>query len=104
MLEHAADALDDRQAEPQPPGDPGALVEPSELLEHGAPPIGRNAEAGVPDFDAQPFRVPPAADQHLAAHGVLDRVGHQVLQQPAHQAPVGADRKTRRRETKPESL
>ena len=92
----------DRQAEAQPLGDPGALVEPFELLEHGAPPVGGDAEAGIPDFDAQSFRVSPATDQHLASHGILDRVGDQVLQQPAHQAPVGPDREPRRRKTKPE--
>ena len=32
-LEHARDALDDRQAEPQPARDLGALVEPVEFLE-----------------------------------------------------------------------
>ena len=40
----------------------------------------------------------PAADQHAALRRVLDRVGHQVLQQPAQQPPVGAHRARARHE------
>ena len=39
------------------------------------------------------WRAAPArADEHAARRRVLDRVGDQVLQQAAHETPVGADR------------
>ena len=43
MFEHASQALDDRQAEPQAARHPRALVEPLELGEHRALMLGRNA-------------------------------------------------------------
>ena len=53
----------------------------------------RNAEAGVVDVDAQLAAAAPAADQHAALRRVFDRVGDEVLQQPAQQPPVGAHRR-----------
>ena len=54
---------------PRPFAIAGALVEPLELLEHGALAVGRNAEAGVPHLDAQRAGNAPAADQNLAGGG-----------------------------------
>ena len=51
MVENLAEALDDRKAEAEAPRHPGALVEPPELLEHHALPVGGNAEARIPDLD-----------------------------------------------------
>src|SRR5208283_6145797 len=104
MVEHATEALDDRQAETQALGDPGALVEPLEFLEHHALSIRRDAEAGVPDLDAEPIRPAPASDEDGPTHGVLDGVGHEVLQEPAHQPAIGADRELRGNEPKLEPL
>ena len=64
MVEHAAEALDDRKAEAKAAGDPGALVEPPELLEHRALPVGRDAEPGVPHLD--PNRARPRAGSRPA--------------------------------------
>ena len=67
VVEHARDALDDREAEAEAARDLGALVEPVELA-------GRSSRcfdcgmpsAGVVDVDAQRAAAPPAADQHAA--------------------------------------
>ena len=69
-----------------------ALVEAVEFAEDVALLRLRNADAGVVDVDAQAGRLPAAADQHAAVRRVLDRVGDEILQQPAQQPPVGAHR------------
>ena len=50
VVEDARDALDDRQAEPEPARHLGALVEALELAEHDLLLRFRDAEAGVPDL------------------------------------------------------
>ena len=90
--QHASDALDDRQSQPDAARDARALVEPVEFLEHGAPLRLRNADAGVADVDAQARAAAPAADQHAALRRIFDRVRDEVLQQAPQQAPVGAHR------------
>ena len=91
MVEHPAQALDDREAEAEAARDPGALIEPLELLEHRPAPVVGDADAGVPHLDPERARPPPAADQHLALERILDGVRHQVLQEAAHQPAIGAD-------------
>ena len=92
MLEHAADALDDGEAEAQAPRDLRALIEALELAEDDALLRGRNAEAGIPDLENEMRAAPARADEHAARRRVLDGVGDQVLQQAAHEPPVGAHR------------
>ena len=65
-VEHARDALDDREAEPHAARHPRALIEPLEFLEDGAALGLRNADAGVVHLDAQLVAAPAAADQHVA--------------------------------------
>ena len=69
VVEHARDALDDREAEPEAARHLGALVEAVEFLEDRLLLRARNAEPGVVDVDAQraragagsrPGRGPPA--------------------------------------------
>ena len=65
MVEHPAEALDDRQAEAQAPRHPGALIEPPEFLEHAR----AARSAGMPRPVSQTsmrsaFRTAPASDQH----------------------------------------
>ena len=91
MIEHAPDALHDRQAEAQSARHLGAFVEPMEFAEDHLLLRRRNAEPGVVDVDAQVAAPKPAADQHAALRRVFDRVGDEVLQQPPQQAAVGAD-------------
>ena len=64
----------------------------------------RNAEAGVVDVDAQLAAAAPAADQHAALRRVFDRVGDEVLQQPAQQPAVGAHRERAGHEHELEAL
>ena len=97
MAEHAPEPLDDRQAEAEAARRPRALLEPLELLEHQPLLVGGNAEAGVPHFDPHlAADAPPAADQDAALGRVFERVGDEVLQQAAHQPPVGAHDHRRR--------
>ena len=56
VIEHARDALDDREPEAEPARDLGALIEPVEFAEDRALLRLRNADAGVVDVDAQPAR------------------------------------------------
>ena len=53
VVEHARDALHDRQAEPQPARDLGALIQAVEFLEDRALLGLRDAEPGIVDVDAQ---------------------------------------------------
>ena len=81
MVEHPAEALDDREAEAETPGHAGALIEPLELLEHRLLLIRRDAEPGVPDFDAQSRRPPcrqPTSTRPFER--ILERVRDEVLQ------------------------
>ena len=92
VIEHAPDALDDREAEAQAARHLGALVEPVEFAEDRPP----SSTPGMPrpvsytSMRSRP-RTAPAADQHAALRRVFDRVGDEVLQQPPQQPPVGAD-------------
>ena len=52
----------------------------------------RDAEPGVVHIDPQPAVAQAAADQHAPLVGVLDGIGHQVLQQAAEQPAVRAHR------------
>ncbi len=51
VLQHAGDALDNREAEPDAAGHLGALVETTKLEEYVASFVGRNADAGIVDID-----------------------------------------------------
>src|SRR5690606_11411830 len=87
-----ADALDDRQPEPQPARHTRAVVESMELPEDHLLLRGGNADAGVVDLDHRTALTSAYADQHLAVRGVLDRVRHQVLQESPQQPAVGTNR------------
>ena len=105
MAEHAAEPLDDRQAEAKAARRPRALLEPLEFFEHQPLLVGGNAKAGVPHFD--PHLVADeasAADDDAALRRVFERVGDEVLQQAAHQPPVRAHDHRRSLETQRQSL
>ena len=90
-LQHARDALADRQSETEAALAPRRRpVEAAELVEDDALVLGGDAGPAVPDlhFDAGPAR--PAGDDHAAALRVAQGVRHQVLQQPAHQHAIAA--------------
>src|SRR5215475_6667150 len=50
--------------------------------------VGRNANAGIVDVDAQALASTPTTDQNAARSGIFDGVGDEILQQPAQQSPV----------------
>ena len=88
VVEHARDALDDREAEADAARHLGALIEPVEFAEYRAFLRLRNAEPGVVHVDAQAPARQPTADQHTALRRVLDRIRDEILQQPAQQPTV----------------
>src|SRR5262245_16908991 len=92
MVEHAPDALHDRQPKAETARHLGTLVEAVEFAEDQPPLRSWNAEAGVVHLDAQPAARAPAADQDATAWRVFNGVGDQVLQQPPQQTAVGTDR------------
>src|SRR5262249_26643318 len=46
-------------------------------------------KSGIVDVDAQSSAARSTAHEHAALGGVFDRVGDEILEQPAQQAPVG---------------
>ena len=104
MVEHARQALDDRQAKAEAARDPRALFEPVEFLENLAALLRGNADAGVIDGDLQRLAVAAAADQHASARGIFDRVGNEVLQQPPQEGAVGFHRQRAGHEGQLQSL
>src|SRR4029078_1029644 len=71
VVEHARDALDDRQTKTEAGRRPGAFGQAMEFLEDLTLLRGRNADAGVPDVDPQASAPAAAADQHAALGGVF---------------------------------
>src|SRR5262249_46219240 len=53
--------------------------------------ILRNANSGVPDFDAQEIRLAPAADHDATLDRVAQSVGDQIEQDPFEQDEIGTD-------------
>ena len=92
MVEHARQPFDDRQAETEAAGDPGALFQAVKFLEDLAALGHGNTDAGVVDADLQRLSVAAATDQHAPARGIFDGVRDEVLQQPAQQRAVGLHR------------
>src|SRR5205085_3952939 len=74
----------------------GRIVELMKLLEDRRKLLGRDANAGIPDLDAQFVAAPPATEQNLAFAGVLDRVGEQVAHHLFEQAGIAAHAQTAR--------
>src|ERR1700728_344132 len=103
-VEHARDALDDREAQAHAARDARALVEAVELLEHRAALAERNADTGVVDLDAQALAASPASHQHAPRRRVFDRVGDEILQQSPQQAAVRTHRQRARHEDDVETL
>src|SRR6185437_5968679 len=50
-----------------------------------------DADAGIPNLDAQGVAAPTAADQHAAAVGIADRVGDEIEEDAAQQETVARD-------------
>ncbi len=88
-----AQALHDRQPEAEAAAAfARRIVELMVFLEDRLKFVVGDADAGVPDLDAQHVAVPAAAQQHLALLGVFQRVGQQVADHLLEQARIAADR------------
>ena len=81
MVEHAGNALDDREAKTETARHLGSLVEPVEFFEYDAFFRVRNANARVEYGDARAPGTVSATDQHTALRRVFDGVRDQVLQE-----------------------
>ena len=100
MIENARDTLDDGKPEPEPERRARALIETLKFLEDDFLLSSGNAEARVDDVDAQFSAPAPAADQHLPARRIFDRVRNQILQQPAQQPAVRSNGERAGKESK----
>ena len=60
--------------------------------------------SAIVDVDAQRPVLPPAAHQHAAFQRVLDRIRHQILQEPAQQPAVQLHRKRAVHEIEPQAF
>ena len=61
-----------------------------ELLENGLQLVGRNADAGIPDLQAQLAAARVATNQDAAALGIFDRVREQVADHLLEQVAIAA--------------
>ena len=69
----------------------GFVVELVILLENRLQFSVRDADACVPDLDAERAATPPAAQQHFARPRVFDRIGQQIADHLLQQARIGVD-------------
>ena len=97
MAQQIAQALDDRQAQAEAAAAfARGIVDLMIFLEDRLQLRFRDADAGVPDLDAQLSAAAAAAEQHLAALGVFQRVGEQVADHLLEQPGIAADRQAAR--------
>src|SRR5512140_1201848 len=87
-VQHPRHALHDRKPEIESAGKSGALIKAMEIDEYVAPSGLWDAEAGIVNVDTQVSALPPAANQDPALRRIFDRIGDEVLDQTAQQAPV----------------
>src|SRR4051812_1360159 len=81
VSEQGCQAVNDSQSDPEAlDGSVGLLVASVKLAEDLTELIRRDADAGVPDLDADRRSAASAPDQHPSPLGVPDRVGNQVPQ------------------------
>jgi hypothetical protein len=91
MVEQPAQTVDDRK--PKAETAMTLLIgtgKPIELAKYCLSLIVRNAGTAVPYFEAQKVSAPPAADRDPAAHGISERIGHQVQENSLEQNRVAA--------------
>ena len=105
VVEHARDALDDREAKPEAARHLGTLIEAVELLENRALLRAAGCRARCRRRRcAAVAAAGAAADQHAALGRVFDGVGDEVLQQPPQQPPIGLHREPSRARIRAEPL
>ena len=97
MMRAHAHAMAEQIAHPPHDGKPEAEAEAAFarliadlmiFLENRLHFVFRNANAGIPDFDAQKSLAAAAAEQHLSRPGVFQGVGEQVAHHLFEQARI----------------
>src|SRR3954451_7483711 len=92
MPQQIRDALDDRQAETKSLGPIARRVAHLvELLKDAVELLGRNADAGILDLDAQPTLNPAASDQDVAGYGITQAILDQVPEHASEQRYIAAN-------------
>src|SRR6266571_6662819 len=92
MIEQAAEALDDCQAEPEPAA--AVAIRTGELIEldeYVAPMILGDAGPAVPDFDAQELAAAATADHDSAIERIAHRVRDQIEEYSLEQNEIAAN-------------
>src|SRR5437868_1537207 len=100
MVEHAGDAIDNGEAEPEALASLKLGLETMKFLEDVGEALLGNAGPGIPDIDAQHRAASPAADQHAPPHRVAHRIGEEILQNAAKQGRIAAHPEPRRNHAK----
>ena len=92
MPQQIRDASDDRQAETKTLAPIARLVAHLvELLEDAVELLGRNADAGILDLDAQPVLNPAADDPDVSGLGIAHRILDQVPEHASEQRHIAAN-------------
>lgn len=90
MFEETAQPIDDGKTKPETAGVLIGYFKAVELAENLLMLVVRDADARVPDLDAQPIRPPAAADQHAAGRRIADCVRYEVEHDPLQEDEVAA--------------
>jgi len=97
MAQQIPQALNDGETEAEPTAALARrIIDLMVLLENGLKLAIWNADPGIPDLDAQHSVAPTAAEQHLAALGVFQRVGNKIAEHLLEQARITVDREAAR--------
>src|SRR4029077_20333526 len=93
VAQQVADALHDRQTEPETAtAFARGVVELMKLLEDRGQLARWNADARVPNLDAEIVAAPAAAEQNLAPRGVFHGVRQQIAQCLLDEMGIASDR------------
>src|SRR5262249_6669628 len=103
-VQHAGEALDDRQTESQSARNFCALIQTMEFDKYVAPPGSRTADSGVVNVNPQLLAAPAASDKNAPLRRILDGVGNKVLDQSPQQTTIGSHHQPAWHESKVQSL
>ena len=87
--QNVGDTFRNAEAKPKCTMPFAGVLDLKELLEYCVTMLGRDADAGVADFQAHVVAYPAAADKNAATLGIADRICHEVANDSFQQSAVG---------------